>query len=129
MEYNAGMDTTKDLAAANFSKVVTKTKDGLVRTVLVPGSEAKQYLVIIRRDKMLSTECILQTSIGGVPCQGNSKTMCYHSRAALRVAAGNKRVHFCECKTSALRLSHTGGKVVSVTSRQSGKQVYIVVKV
>ena len=122
------MNTQKDLAAVPFAKVLTRDTEKHVKSVLVPGSECKTYLVILRRDGTLSTECLLRTPVGDIPCQGNSKTLCYHSRAALRVAAGVRRIHFCELWTDAERLSHTGGKVAKVTSRQSSKEVWMVVK-
>ena len=122
------MNTTKDRVIAPFAKVVSRDAGQHVKSVLVPGSECKTYLVILRRNGILSTECQLQTGVGHIPCQGNSKTLCYHSRAALRVAAGMSQLYFCNSHEAALRLAHTGGKVAKVKSLQSGKEVFIVVK-
>lgn len=122
------MNTTKDLAASQFAKVLTRDAHDHVKSVIVPGSEAKQYLVILRREGVLSAECLLRTGAGDIPCQGNSRTLCYHARAALRVAAGAHRVHFCELWEDAQRLAHTGGRVAKVVSHQSGAVKFIVVK-
>ena len=122
------MNTAKDLAATRFTKVLSYDAAKHVKTVLVPGSDCKQYLVIIRRQGTLSTECLLQTGGGDIPCQGNSTSLCYHSRAALRIAAGAHRLHFCELRENAERLSHAGGKIATVVSHQSGKKNWIVVK-
>jgi len=42
----------KAKAAKQFHKVMQYNADGLVKTVLLPGSDAKQYLVIIRRERV-----------------------------------------------------------------------------
>lgn len=106
--------------AATFSKILARDVSGRVTSVLTPGSDGKQYRVILRRNGHITTECQCQTSGGDVACQGNQHAVCYHSLAALIVAAEARdgQVSFCESKDKADNLSHTGRTVSRVTSHQ-----------
>lgn len=118
--------TTKARAAALFGKIAERDGEGRVKVVLVPGSEAKVYQVIIRRNNNLMTcECNCQTSLGNVPCQGNDKTVCYHSMAALILSGGEVELSFCNSKTDALRLTNLGRKVTPVYAHKGEGCIYI----
>lgn len=121
--------TTKARAAAMFGKVSERDAQGRVKVVLVPGSEAKLYQVIIRRsENSLTTECNLQTSMGNVPCKGNTKsTVCYHSMAALLLASEEKNVDvsFCDNSDDAKRLTNLGRKVTPVCAYGLGGVIYL----
>lgn len=108
----------KARAAALFAKVLTRDKQGRIVKVLLPGSEAKQYEVILRRNGHLSGECNLIIGVGLKPCSGNQHAVCYHVLAAILIAAraDEKQVSFCECQADAERLAHTGQSVYCVAS-------------
>ena len=111
---------SKAKQAVPFCKILARDVSGRVTSVLTPGSEGKQYRVILRRNGHITTECQCQTSGGDVVCQGNQKAVCYHSLAALIVAAEARdgQVSFCESKDKADNLAHTGRTVSRVTSHQ-----------
>lgn len=117
-----GARTKKARAAAQFTKVLTSDKQGRVVKVLLPGSEAKQYEVILRRNGHLSAECNLTTAIGRKPCQGNQITLCYHALAAVIVAAraSDSAVSFCDRREHAESLAHLGHAVYPVESWNAG---------
>lgn len=123
--------TTKARAAAMFAKVTERDSDQRAKVILVPGSECKIYQVILRRNGNLSTECNCQTSGGNVACKGNTAhTVCYHSMAALIIAAnGNgSEVSFCDNQADADRLSHLGLTVTRITSWQGSGIIWIAVR-
>ena len=121
----------KAKAAAQFSKILARDVSGRVTSVLTPGSEGKQYRVILRRNGHITTECQCQTSIGDVACEGNKVSVCYHSLTALIVSAEAKdgQVSFCESKDDADKLAHTGRTVSRVTSHQcEGAELWMAVR-
>ena len=86
--------------AIPFSRITENTRERVV--VLVPGSQGKQYRVIVRRDdprqKGLTVECHCLTGIGAVPCKGNGAgTLCKHGMTALLLMAmgKGKTISFC----------------------------------
>lgn len=117
----------KSKSAALFGKVMGRDRAGHVKSVLVPGTEGKQYQVIIRWTRLAAhlvceTECNLLTGPTGlVPCKGNEKSLCYHSKAAILIASnGIGRVSFCLSRADADRLARLyGGSIFPVASRQS----------
>lgn len=117
-----GDRSRKARAAALFAKVLTSDKQGRVVKVLLPGSEGKQYEVILRRNGHLSGECNLVTAIGRWPCEGNRQTVCYHVLAAVIVAAkaGEARVSFCDKRDHAEQLQNLGQTVYPVESWNAG---------
>lgn len=118
--------TTKARAAALFGKVTERDAQGRAKVVLVPGSEAKLYQIIIRRnDNHISCECNCQTSLGNVACKGNGKTVCYHSMAALVVASGDVEISFCDDKQSAILLANLGRKVTQVYACNGDGVIYL----
>jgi len=118
-------------ASAAFAKIMSKNKQGAVTKVVVPGHEGKQYQIIIRRVSALSTECRLDTMGGYVPCPGNSNgALCFHSIAALEVAARESKValSWCQNEREAIRLENLGGKSFPVMSWQGKGQLWAVVR-
>jgi hypothetical protein len=112
--------------AADFAAVLHKDDKGRPTSVLVPGSQAKQYKVILRRQAHIHTiecECLLCTGkTGEVPCQGNSHSLCYHSQAAVNLAAQTGSVSWCKTEHDANLVSKfNNGTVVRITSRQCKK--------
>lgn len=111
----------KAKAAALFAAIVRSDTKGRPVVVIAPGSEAKSYSVEIMRNGHIETRCTQAHPSRGAACKGNSgKTVCYHSIAALIVAAEwmNKRVSFCAIEGDARKLARTGGEVFSVKSAQ-----------
>ena len=103
--------------AAEFA-VVTKNKAGQVKKVDLPGHDGKRYMVIVKRTSDgIHTDCYVATrQIGSVPCKGNEHATCYHTLAAVVVAAKqmNGEVRFAETEIAADKLARFGGKVVKV---------------
>ena len=123
--------TTKARAAARFGKVMSRDKDDRVKTVLLPGSAGKQYQVILRRGRGLSTECRLDTGHGHLACAGNSNGhVCYHSIAAVTLASQDAGLsaHFCATEKAAIRLARLGGTLVSLNSHQGVGQLWVVAR-
>ena len=116
------------IAKSGFCKPESRDCDNRVKTVLVPGSDAKSYRVIIRRfSGHVTTECQLITSIGTINCQGNHSHICYHSLAAIVIAVrdAGKTVHFHSSEVNARK---SGGKIIPLISHQSGKIIWISIK-
>lgn len=113
-----------------FAAITSTTPNTHTSTVLVPGHNAAQYEVIVRRGKgIITSECAKRVSCGTVSCLGNLKALCYHSRiAVMRVAhdAGYS-VAFCATSGDALVLSRIGGHVYRVVSRTSNSEKWCVV--
>ncbi len=119
-------------AGLNFAHVVAKDELSRARHVSVPGSDGKSYDVFIHRSgNCLECECQLVTGYGNLDCQGNTRSVCYHSLMAVMVAAKEHKMKIAFCgrdERAAQRLSHLGGRVVKIRSRQSGREVWGVVK-
>jgi len=114
---------------AKFCKIKDRDKEGRIKSVLVPGSDAKRYRVILRRERgHLTTECLLITGGGCLACAGNTRTVCYHSIAALLVVAVEKetKMSICKNEASARKLENLGGKAYEILSRQGGNPIWIV---
>ena len=123
--------TTHARAAARFGKVLSRDRDGRVKTVLLPGTDGKQYQVILRRRGGLSTECRLDTGHGHLACAGNSNGhVCYHSIAAVQVASKDAGLsaRFCATEKAATRLARLGGIKVSLNSHQGAGRLWVVAK-
>lgn len=79
----------------------------------------------------VNCKCLEHTGKGMIDCKGNSKTICYHSMAAIIKAAESKgqKVYFFDNFSQALNYSKLGGKLVKVQSEQGNKaHGWIVVK-
>ena len=119
------------IAQANLPNVVSRDNENRAKMVTVPGTEGKFYDVIIRRNGILTTECLLSTGIGHRDCLGNNTSVCYHSLAALiKVAPESKCRVMAICKTraDAERRARIDGQVIEVKSRQSNKSMFLVIE-
>lgn len=119
---------TDATAAARFSKI--ESDNGKTAVVIVPGHDAKQYRVILRRDGgVMTAECLLQTSIGDKPCPSGER-LCYHSIAAMIVVAraGKVALSFTKSAESARRLTRiakdTARVVVLARHNHVGSNVF-----
>ena len=123
--------TTRARAAARFGKVTSRDRDGRVKVVLLPGTNGKQYQVILRREGTLSTECRLDTGHGHLGCKGNSNGhVCYHSIAAVALASQDAGLsaRLCSTETAAKRLARLGGTLVSLNSCQGIGRLWVVAR-
>ncbi|MFA5166570.1 MAG: hypothetical protein WC449_04755 [Candidatus Paceibacterota bacterium] len=106
----------KAKAAINFAKVSQYDTDGKVKSVLVPGSEGKQYQVIIRRSRgVMSTELLLVVNNQTVK-PTYAKNITYHSLTAVMIAAKEQgyNVTWTVNREDAVRLSRIGGTVFHI---------------
>ena len=129
MKANNRIDKARFLADNGFVKVQDRDSVGRIKSVLVPGSDAKTYEVIVRRLNKITTECILDTGSGGLPCKGNRSKPCYHSIAALIINANeaDKDVSFCNDWSVANKTKNFGGNIYTVYSRKGSVPMYMVV--
>lgn len=104
-------------AAAKFA-VVDTNRTGQVKKVTLPGHDGKRYMVIVKRTPDgIHTDCHIDAGPHGlVECKGNSHATCYHTIAAVILAAKSVKgeVRFTETPEDAKRLSHLGGQIVKV---------------
>lgn len=116
----------KRIEALAGSEILVKDGKGRAILVAVPGSDSKLYQVSIGRARGIQTQC----KCGGKACQGNSRhTICYHSMAAVALAAGHGKLYWCENEFSANRLNRIlKGNVIPVSSLQGKGQAWIVYK-
>ena len=126
----------KSDVARTFIGVLDRDNKGRGKVVLVPGSWAKRYHVILRRfTGRITVECRLSNRLGYIVCPGNSRrgekgTICYHSRAAVDFAVGEAgmRAYWCQSKEDQLKVQQmVGGLCVEVVSHQNGARAYVVV--
>lgn len=107
------MNTASAKNVVEFSKVMSRDANGRVKTVLVPGHDAKQYYVILHRNGgIMEVECALQTPNGPIGCPGNKGGVCYHSLAAVAKAAqeNHSQVAFLTTKRDARNVANLHGK-------------------
>lgn len=102
-------------------------RDGKNRPILVavPGSDTRLYQVTLGRlPSGIQTQC----KCGGQACQGNSRhTICYHSQAAILLAAGQGKTFWCETEESAQRLNRIHkGMIIPVSSLQGKGKAWLV---
>lgn len=114
--------------AVPFAKVMSTDKDGNVKTVIVPGSDGKQYHVILRRHGgVWSGECRLDVGAAGhIPCKGNAhQYSCYHCIAAVIVAAEQASYHtqFTDTEPKARLLERLGMKAYRLQPWNNGSLV------
>ena len=114
----------RQIANANLVKQMSE------RAWLVPGSEGKQYLVT-RRKGTNQFKCVLDCGgYGQQDCRGNENGLCYHILTAILAGAKAKgyKAAICETLEDAIILKNLGGQVYRVTSAQSGKAIWMVIK-
>jgi hypothetical protein len=117
-------------AAALFTFVSKRDGNGRASAIDVPGHEGRRYMVLIKRNGHVEVECLQDTPLGDVPCQGGLRSFCFHSYAALEIAAreAGRQVVWCKDEPAAKRLSRVGGNVLKVVGKRSGKVIWGVVK-
>jgi len=130
----------KSDVAKLFVGILKTDRLGRPTSVMVPGSNAKQYNVFIRRYKpnLITVECQLTTGRGFLRCPGNGprknkkqETICYHCRAAVDASAErvNKKTVWCVTQEDAERINLIKkGKIYTVKSRQNSAVAWVVVK-
>ena len=107
----------KAKAAMHFSKVMQCDADGKPKVFIVPGSEAKQYQVILRRNngKMSVEVNLLIGNNGTKPLY--TPTVSYHGMCAVMLAAQDSgyKIVWCASFDDAKRLSNINGSLISVS--------------
>jgi len=110
---------------------VTGVSGDKIRSAIVPGTEAKQYEVILsRQGPVILTECNLMLNGNNkTRCQGD-KWICYHAIAAVIASAKENGfvVKYCKDYQSAQKIVRMGGKVYKVRAKNNrNKTHYLVV--
>lgn len=109
------------LVKLNAVKATSHDQSGRIKTAFVPGSSAKTYEVIVRREgrNYVEVECLLQTGGGPQECKGGWQTVCYHALAVLLTSARDRGFEAAICKTeqTALLRKNINGHVYTVKSR------------
>ena len=109
------------------AEILTRDSKGFVRTVRVQGTD-ETYKVIVRHEgTRITAECLCETPIGYVDCLGNTYNICYHSIAALRLAARamTRILRLSDKGKPAIeKLQRCGGQLVELQSRQSKKIIW-----
>lgn len=101
----------KARAAVHFAKVA-QYENGNVKVVIVPGSESKQYHVILRREGgKLSSEVNLLVNSQIIAPAWQAQHISYHAMAAVEVAATAYKVTWFANEDDARRYSRFGGQV------------------
>jgi hypothetical protein len=106
----------KAKSALFFAKINQFDADGKAKSVIVPGSNGKQYQVIIRRLRgVMSTELLLVVNNQAVK-PTYCKTMTYHALTAVSLAAKEQgyNVTWTANREDAVRLSRLGGTVFHI---------------
>lgn len=111
----------KAKGAVPFIKVLSRDLMGRPKTLLVPGSDAKLYHVIVRRHAGVSTEINIDTGGGLIKPDYAHKNVTYHSMAALMYCARERgfRIRWCADKVDAKNLSNLGGAPFTVTNHDN----------
>lgn len=116
--------------AYEFVNVIDVDSKGRVTKAVVPGHKGRSYEVKINRkgnSVLASCHCKSDNS----DCKGNSSGVCYHVGAALLLSASKLfpkvKVAFCNSKSDAQKLVNIAGKMFSLYSTQSEKQIWVVV--
>lgn len=116
-------DKARNLVSLDAVKSLRTDKSGRIINALVPGSEAKTYEVIARREgrNYIEVECFLQTGAGPKECKGGWSTVCYHALAVLLTSAQNNNhtTAVCLSEYDANKRKNIGGKVFTVRSKHA----------
>jgi hypothetical protein len=108
----------KAKAAMLFAKVSQYDTEGKVKSVLLPGSEGRQYQVIIRRKAgQMSTELLLIANNSQIkPTYGAQIT--YHQMSAVMLSAKEQgyTVTWTANRIDAVKLSNLGGTVFHISN-------------
>lgn len=106
----------KARAAVHFAKITQYDRDGRVKVVIVPGSQSKQYQVILRRDGKLTSEVNLLVGNQIIAPEWKALHISYHAMAAVEIAAseGGYRVTWFANEDGARRYARFGGQVCKI---------------
>ena len=114
-------DKARNLVALDAVKSIRQDASGRILNAFVPGSHAKTYEVIIRREgrNYIETECLLQTGAGSQDCKGGFSAVCYHALAVLLTSARDNGLDAAICQTlqDAERRKNLSGKVYTLKSK------------
>ena len=114
-------DKAHMLVKLDAVKSLKSDKSGRIINALVPGSEAKTYEVIARRDgrNYIETECLLQTGAGHQDCRGGLSAVCYHALAVLLTSAKQNGLDaaICQSLANAERRKNISGQVYKLQSK------------
>ena len=110
----------KAKAAMLFAKVLHYDSDGRVISILLPGTQGKNYHVIIRR-RPASVELNLETAMGFVKPYYAHHYITYHAMAAMMVAAREQgyKIQWCASGEDARRLSNIDGIPFRITNHDN----------
>lgn len=115
----------RSLVTLNAVKSLRVDKSGRIINALVPGSQAKTYEVIARREgrNYIETECLLQTGAGTQECKGGWSAVCYHALAVLLTSAAQNGLDaaICQSLASAQRRKNINGNVYKIQSKHAPK--------
>lgn len=110
-------------SASGFVGVLGTDANGKPNVLSVPGHDGRKYEVIVRRfNGGLTFECRQVTSIGHVPCKGQSSgKLCYHSLAALLYLAKSQgcTLKIAQSKDDATKLLNLGGNLFCFAAHQA----------
>ena len=113
----------RNLVAMDAVKSLRQDKSGRIINALVPGSQAKTYEVIARREgrNYIETECLLQTGAGHQDCKGGWSSVCYHALAVLLTSAAQNGLDaaICQSLADAERRKNINGSVHKVQSKHA----------
>lgn len=116
---------------APLGKITARDKHNRVRAVVMPGSEGKQYRIIIRRfdAAVISCECSLLTNIGDQTCQGNIHGVCRHSIAAIIKAMADQGYtpRFRKSLDQIKQFAHTQ-RAIAMTNADTGNPIIFTLK-
>lgn len=106
----------KARAAIHFVKVTQYDRDGRVKVVIVPGSQSRQYQVILRRDEKFSSEVNLLVNGQIVAPEWKALHISYHTMAAVEIAASENgyKVTWFASEGDARRYARFGGQVCKI---------------
>lgn len=114
-------DKARNLVELNAVKSIRQDASGRILNAFVPGSHAKTYEVIVRREgrNYIETECLLQTGAGSQDCKGGFSAVCYHALAVLLTSAKQNGLDAAICLTlpDAERRKNLSGKVYTLKSK------------
>lgn len=110
----------KARAALKFAKVTQCDSDGRIRAAVMPGTEGKQYHIILRRNP-LSVELNLIVSGDLVKPHYAHQTITYHGMATVMMAAeeAGYDIAWCASERDADRLENLGGTKFVLRNRDN----------
>lgn len=116
--------------AHEFVDMVNVDNKGRITKAIVPGHKGRSYEVrIARRGGVILAQCFCKSN--NSECKGNSNSICYHVGAVLLASASRLitkvKISFCNNKLNAQKLANISGKIFLLRSRQSDKQIWIVI--